>query len=463
MKTKVITAFLAVFMLAMTACGTISPPIQNAAETTATTPITAESVLDSAVSSEVESTVNNEQVKSDTFIAEFFDSNISFADTSELVTESMKDCAFENETDNFNGVNKVTLKGKNGGGMLNVMCIDLSQSQLEIARIAATKKPKYLLLENVPGLLSHDQGRTFAAILSTLDELGYDVVWEVLNSADFGVPQSRKRVYIIGFHREKCAGKVLSFTDANPKTLVKRISGREGNRVYSADGLSITLTSQAGGFGGKTGLYEIIGLPIKSKTKSGYQIALPGDSIDLAYPNMNSRRGRVGKEIAHTLTTSCNQGYYAFGIDMNPEPKITELARCITARQDSGIGHHKCEKSGVVLITDPIAVLDPAKAETRQQGRRFKLPNEPMFTLTVTDRHGVVYCGYIRKLMPLECWRLQGFTDEQFNKVKATGMSDAQLYKQAGNAVTTNVIEAIGKYISEIDKENGNGTEDKNI
>ena len=223
----------------------------------------------------------------------------------------------------------------------------------------------------------------------------------------------------------------MSFTDANPKTLVKRISGREGNRVYSADGLSITLTSQAGGFGGKTGLYEIMGLPIKSKTKSGYQIA-------------------------HTLTTSCNQGYYALGIDMNPEPKVTELARCITARQDSGIGHHKGEKSGVFLITDPIAVLDPAKAETRQQGRRFKLPNEPMFTITVTDRHGVVYCGYIRKLMPLECWRLQGFTDEQFERVKATGMSDAQLYKQAGNAVTTNVIEALARFILEIDKENAN-------
>ena len=128
MKTKVITAFLAVFMLAMTACGTISPPIQTV-ETT-TIPITAES-LDSAVSSEVESTVNNEQVKSDTFIAEFFDSNISFEDTSELVTESMKGCAFENETDNFNGVNKVTLKGSNGGGMIDVLCIDLSQSDLD--------------------------------------------------------------------------------------------------------------------------------------------------------------------------------------------------------------------------------------------------------------------------------------------------------------------------------------------
>ena len=333
----------------------------------------------------------------------------------------------------------------------------------EVARLVADKRPAYFLLENVPGLLSHNGGRTFATILGTLDELGYDVVWEVLNSANFGVAQSRKRVFIVGFHREKCSGKVLSFTDANPKTLVQRIPGKEGNRVYSVERLSIMLTSQAGGFGGKTGLYEILGLPIKVKTKTGYQIALPGDSIDLAYPDMNSRRGRVGKEIAHTLTTSCNQGYYAMCIDMNPEPKVTELARCITSRQDSGIGHHKGEKSGVILVTEPIAVLTPAKEAVRQQGRRFKLPDEPMFTITVTDRHGVVYCGYIRKLMPLECWRLQGFTDEQFNKVKATGMSDAQLYKQAGNAVTTNVIEAIGKYISEIDKENGNGTEDKNI
>ena len=131
MKTKVITAFLAVFMLTMTACGTISPPIQNAAETTATTPITAESVLDSAFSSESESTIDNEQVKSDTFIAELFDSNISFEDTSELVTELMKGCSFESEKDDSNGIQKITLKSKNGGGIINVLCIDLSQSNLD--------------------------------------------------------------------------------------------------------------------------------------------------------------------------------------------------------------------------------------------------------------------------------------------------------------------------------------------
>ena len=77
-----------------------------------------------------------------------------------------------------------------------------------------------------------------------------------------------------------------------------------------------------------------------------------------------------------------------------------------------------------------------------------------MFTITVTDRNGVMYNGLIRKLMPLECWRLQGFTDEQLAKAKAAGISNAQLYKQAGNAVTVNVIEALANFIKEIEKEN---------
>ena len=129
MKTKVMTAFLAVFMLTMTACGTISPPVQTAETTTAVT--TAESLPDSAVSSETDSTDDNEQVKTDTFLAEFFDSDISFADVSEIVAESLKGCTFEAEKDDSNGVQKITLKGENGGGILNVLCIDLSQSNLD--------------------------------------------------------------------------------------------------------------------------------------------------------------------------------------------------------------------------------------------------------------------------------------------------------------------------------------------
>jgi DNA (cytosine-5)-methyltransferase 1 len=314
----------------------------------------------------------------------------------------------------------------------------------EIARIASYKKPAYMLLENVPGLLSHDSGRTFATILNVLSELGYDVCWQVLNSKDFGVPQSRKRVYLICYLREKCTAEIFSFCDANGTAPVQVLPGRSGSRVYSPVGVGITLVSNVGGFGGKTGLYDV-NLPIKVKTKRGYQLAYPGDSIDLAYANLNTRRGRVGEQIAHTVTPTNTQGY--FFIDMNAPPNLTDEARCITARQNAGISNRKGEHSGIFIEDEPRAVLTPERETVRQQGRRIKDINEPMFTLTVCDRHGILRYGKVRRLMPIECWRLQGFTDEQFYKAEATGLKDGPLYKMAGNAVSVPVISALGEII----------------
>ena len=294
----------------------------------------------------------------------------------------------------------------------------------EIARIAAVKRPSYLLLENVPGLLSHDRGRTFATILGTLSDLGYDVTWEVLNSKDFGVPQSRKRVYIIGYFRGRCSGEILSFRETNAKTLMQIIPGREGNRIYSPSGVAITLTSNAGGFGGKTGLYDI-NAPVKIRT---------ADGVKLVYPPIRHRRK------------------YSF-IDMNSPPNLTEIARCITARQDSGISNRKGEHSGVFIEDEPRAILTPERVTVRQRGRRYKEPNEPMFALTVCDRHGIIRHGKVRRLMPIECWRLQGFTDEQFNKAVATGLKDGHLYKMAGNAVSVPVVSAIGRRLKALDDE----------
>ena len=111
----------------LTGCGNISPPFK-AEQTTVTT---AAPTVSAAASSEAESTVDEEQVKSDTFIAELFNSNISFTDVSPIVTEAMKGCSFETEKDASNGVQKISLKGKNGGGMIDVLCIDLSQSDLD--------------------------------------------------------------------------------------------------------------------------------------------------------------------------------------------------------------------------------------------------------------------------------------------------------------------------------------------
>lgn len=236
----------------------------------------------------------------------------------------------------------------------------------EIARLAAGKRPDYLLLENVPGLLSHDKGRTFHTILCTLSELGYHTEWQVLNSKDFGVPQSRKRVYLVGYLDERCAGKILPFTGTNGSALIQLQGGGQGQRIYSPEGVSCTLTSGSGGAGGKTGLYDV-GLPIKENTKKGYKLAYEGDSVDLGYATSNTRRGRVGRQVAHTLTTGSTQGVV-------------------------------------------------------EKGRR------------------------IRRLTPRECLRLQGYHEEQIDRILAIN-SDTQVYRQAGNGVTIPVVEAIGRRI----------------
>lgn len=209
----------------------------------------------------------------------------------------------------------------------------------------------------------------------------------------------------------------------------------QGERIYSSKGVSCTLTSGSGGFGGHSGLYliENFGLPIKSKTKDGYQIAYPGDSIDTAFLGQNSRRGRVGNQIAHTLTTSATQAYYF--IDLNPDPKLTEIARCITARHDSGISNRKAEHSGVFVESTDFT-------------------DDEKFAVAFIEPNGEVHIGRIRKLTPRECWKLQGFTDDQFDKAKATVLSDSRLYKMAGNAVTVNVIAEIGKIIKIVNDKN---------
>lgn len=280
----------------------------------------------------------------------------------------------------------------------------------ELARVAETRKPQYLLFENVPGLLNHDGGRTFAAILDTLDGLGYGVEWQVLNSKDFDVPQARRRVYIVGYLDARCAGKILPFRETNDAAPAALRDGAQGSRVYDPAGVSCTLSATCGGFGGRTGLYDVSGgVPIKEATKKGYKMAYPGDSIDLAYPRMNTRRGRVGRQIAHTLTTDATQGTLTF-IDLNADPSQTKLARCINTRQNAGIHKHRGECSGVL------------------EGKR------------------------IRRLTPRECLRLQGWHDEQIDQVLAI-QSDNQVYKQAGNGVTVTVVEAIGRRLAAVHNE----------
>lgn len=287
-------------------------------------------------------------------------------------------------------------------------------------------------------------GWGFLRVTSEMAARGYAVQWRLYNSKDYGVPQNRERIYIIGHLGERSGREILPIARKSEATLKKVIDGAQGNRVYEPE-LSCIQSSQGGGMGAKTGLYVV---------------------------------GHVGKGGQKSrVFHSCGNAGTLSATDYKDPPKVMI---------DNEEIHVK-------------SILTPDRINKRQNGRRIKEEGEPMFTLTGQDRHGVVEiknatkfgmlparvgdgietaypssntrrarvqpgrCSTItthgtagvlmdtspvriRKLTPKECWRLQGFSDEQFERAAEVN-SNTQLYKQAGNAVTVNVVEAIGKHI----------------
>ena len=285
----------------------------------------------------------------------------------------------------------------------------------EVFRLAAERKPEILFLENVAGLLNHDGGRTFGTILCGLWELGYNVQWQVLNSKNFGVPQNRERVFIIGHLGGTSGREVFPIRESSS---IHNKSDQNEEELYET-----TCPLTAVGQSNWTGSFIM-------------QVAqMYGTEAE---PNPQAGRIYDKAGISPTLDT-CSGG--------NRMPKI-----------------------------EVRAVLTPDRVEKRQNGRRFKEPGEEMFTLTGQDRHGVAIWqrprgnnkggmhdiaptitknsyehnnhlfdgARIRRLTPRECFRLQGFPDEYFDRAAEVN-SDSQLYKQAGNSVTVNVIYEIAK------------------
>src|SRR5690554_5525329 len=161
----------------------------------------------------------------------------------------------------------------------------------EIARIARILRPRYLLLENVKGLLNHAGGDTFFTILNTLAELGYWWEYQVLNSKDFGVPQNRERVFIVGHLGGKPRREIFPITGTSGQALRQLVGGTQGYRVYDPAGVSVTLASQAGGMGAKTGLY-----------------AVPVLTPDRLNKRQNGRRFKNAGEPMFTLTSQDRHG-----------------------------------------------------------------------------------------------------------------------------------------------------------
>lgn len=232
----------------------------------------------------------------------------------------------------------------------------------DIARFAAILRPTYLFLENVRGLLNHDKGVTFETILRILDDIGYDVEWDVFNSKDFGVPQNRERVFLIGHLRGASTRNLFPF-------------GRESQDLDDTSGVAVR-------------------------------------SIGNVNPSGQGMNGQVYQVngLAPTLTTNKGEGqkiaiphYFSSG----REPKIIQRPR----------GENK--------------------------GGYYDIA--PTVTSNSYQENNHLLDGFrIRKLTPRECWRLQGFPDWAFDRAAAVN-SNSQLYKQAGNSVTVNVIYAIAK------------------
>ena len=143
----------------------------------------------------------------------------------------------------------------------------------ELARLAEARKLRICFLRTwwVSSIMT-TAGRLRQSSTRWTD---WGMVWNgnVLTAKIFGVPQSRNRVYIVGYLDERCRGKVFPFTETAGTSLMQIRPGAQGERVYSPEGVSCTLAAQTGGFGGKTGLYEV-GLPIKENTKKGVQNGL---------------------------------------------------------------------------------------------------------------------------------------------------------------------------------------------
>lgn len=249
---------------------------------------------------------------------------------------------------------------------------DKSSLVREIFRLLEERKeedrPEWIIYENVKGMLSSERGLDFLSILVEMDELGYDIEWQALNSKDFGVPQDRKRVYTIGHLRARGSRKIFPISKAAGENSVKPqeeiklkkiIGNSQGNKIYDSNGLSCTLKAESGNFGGKTGLYVVPWV------------------CDMSY----------GRGLS-----------------------LSKNVFALQSRYNKGACNRRNETSGVLVANDEM--------------------------------------GYrIRRLIPKECFRLQGWTDDCFEKAALVN-SDNQLYKQAGNGVTVNVVREIGKRLS---------------
>lgn len=306
----------------------------------------------------------------------------------------------------------------------------------EIARAIKEIQPSYVLLENVKGLFSHDGGRTFGTIIQMLDELGFFTEWGLFNSKYWGVPQNRERVYILATRKDKFKEPLL-FDLVKQQTevttrLIDVLEDEVDEKYYLSEEKTKKLTLNED-LSGRLNMYN-------------YRQRDEINSANKVSPTLNTMQGGDRQPKIVVLGNTSKTGYR--GHDVHD---INGLSPTVAARDYKGpkqIAIREATKQGYAIAEqgDSVNVTYPDS-----KTRRGRVGKQVAQTLQAGEvNQGVVMNDIrIRKLSPLECWRLQGFTDEQFYKAKESGVSNSQLYKQSGNSVTVNVVDAIVKQLKE--------------
>ena len=342
------------------------------------------------------------------------------------------------------------IKGKTRSGLL-----------YEVERLLVKSKenntlPKYLLLENVKNLVGKQFIDQFNAWIERLDELGYNTYWKVVNAKECGIAQNRERTFAISIRKdidkstfnfmkpfdsgvrlrdflEDEVDEKYYITNDKVQKLLNSNFMQEKLRIQTGDVCSCLLARD---YKDPKCVPIRIGNIYGEQFGTGY--ARNVWSKDGVSPTLMTMQG--GGRQPHVIEEK-------IGIDKSiNKTSIIDNANCITAREDRGISNRKSEGT---------AVLEKIVCEQRcDEGIRFFKGDVvgTLRTIDSCDDKRVIENSNnddirVRKLTPKECWRLMGFTDDDYNKAASVGISDSAGYKQAGNSIVTNCIELIMEHL----------------
>lgn len=335
-----------------------------------------------------------------------------------------------------------------------------SSLMYETLRIVDKLHPKYVIWENVKNLLSKKHRHNFDAYVESMKQLGYVSSFQVLNAKDYGIPQNRERVFTVSIREDIWDKKYNNFNQFDfpkPIELGRKLKDMLEDEVDEKYFISEKMMNHFMGVNQKPSKFprkerflaninrkdqdranSITTAPgqrptdnfikVRTANKQGFDIATEGDSVDLQYPNSTTRRGRVGHEVSKTIMTGDGMGVV---VKSNLK---TDLC-------------NKLVENGVVKGGEVVCHSYTTSQRRNTLDKYIESDNGIMPTLTTRPD----CLGYatlppnvrIRKLTPKECWRLMGFDDSDIEKAQAAGISNAQLYKQAGNSIVVNVLMAI--------------------